>query len=196
MSIKLLGGIAKGFVLKVPCSDSLRPTAVLLKRRLFDSFQNLEDIRFIELCSGTGSIGLEAASRGSREVYLIESSRLFARYLQENVINFLKRAEKNQILKTQMQICQKWLKKNTNLWQETDNVVVFLDPPYSNKSVYEDVLSILFERELFKGQLWLESCEKKGLSKAELDTMIQDKHLQITKNFQQGSRYIAIIKRK
>jgi 16S rRNA (guanine966-N2)-methyltransferase len=74
MSIKILGGVAKGFTLVTPSESITRPTSVLLKRRLFDFYQNLNGHYFIDLCAGSGSIGIEAASRGAYPVLLVESN--------------------------------------------------------------------------------------------------------------------------
>ena len=40
MSVKILGGFARGQILAVPKNDSIRPTSVMLRRRIYDFFQN------------------------------------------------------------------------------------------------------------------------------------------------------------
>src|SRR3990172_5277353 len=75
MSIKILGGIAKGTILFLPNEKLARPTLVLLKRKIFDAAQNFEGSIFIDACAGSGAIGLEAWSRGADRVYLIESDK-------------------------------------------------------------------------------------------------------------------------
>ena len=85
MSVKVLGGWAKGFSLKVPQGDQVRPTSVMLKRRVFDSVQNLEGTIFIDGCAGSGAMGIEAWSRGASEVHLLEKSPKVYRNLEENV---------------------------------------------------------------------------------------------------------------
>jgi 16S rRNA (guanine966-N2)-methyltransferase len=63
MSIKILGGIAKGTILFLPDEKLTRPTLVLLKRKIFDAIQNFDGKIFIDACAGSGAIGLEAWSR-------------------------------------------------------------------------------------------------------------------------------------
>ena len=68
--MQIIGGLAKGHGLCVP--RGIRPTSTLLKRKLFDSHQTWEAVNFIDLCAGSGSVGLEAWSRGAKSVCLVE----------------------------------------------------------------------------------------------------------------------------
>ena len=76
MSISILGGVAKGAKLATPSSHNTRPTSVLLKRRLFDSHQSFEGIEFYDICAGSGSMGIEAMSRGAEKVIFVESNQM------------------------------------------------------------------------------------------------------------------------
>ena len=67
MSVKILGGFARGLNLLVPKGDLIRPTSIMLKRRVFDFFQRMDDKIFIDLCAGSGAVGLEAWSRGAQK---------------------------------------------------------------------------------------------------------------------------------
>ena len=70
MSVRILGGVAKGRALKVP--QSARPSTARLRKSLFDLlFSRQPEGSFIDLHGGSGAIGLEAASRGY-DVTLIE----------------------------------------------------------------------------------------------------------------------------
>ena len=57
MSIKILGGFARGQVLAVPKTDSIRPTSVMLRRRIYDFFQDLDGFYFLDICAGSGAMG-------------------------------------------------------------------------------------------------------------------------------------------
>ena len=70
LSVRILGGVAKGRALKVP--QSARPSTARLRKSLFDLlFSRRPSGSFIDLHGGSGAIGLEAASRGY-DVTLIE----------------------------------------------------------------------------------------------------------------------------
>ena len=89
MSITIIAGFAKGLKLQVP-SRGVRPTSVMLKRKIFDSNAGrLESFdRFVDLCSGSGAIGLEAISRGAQKLLSVEKNRSPFEILRKNVVHF------------------------------------------------------------------------------------------------------------
>jgi hypothetical protein len=74
MSIQILGGLARGRTLDVPTGNLIRPTSVMLRRRLFDARQDMSSFHFYDLCSGSGSVGIEAWSRGAEALFLNEKN--------------------------------------------------------------------------------------------------------------------------
>lgn len=81
--LRILGGTAKGVVLKVP--ESARPSPVRLRKALFDylRFRYPRRGRFLDLYAGSGAVGLEAASEGF-ETTLVEIDRQAIQILREN----------------------------------------------------------------------------------------------------------------
>ncbi len=81
--MRILGGVAKGRVLKVP--ESARPSTARLRKSLFDLLYSRfpEGASFIDLHGGSGAIGLEAASRGYR-VTLVEQDARAVRNLEQS----------------------------------------------------------------------------------------------------------------
>ncbi len=73
--MEILGGTAKGMVLKAPSDAAVRPTAVRARRALFDSLGDLSGKHVCDLFSGTGAIGFESASRGAASVLLVEAAQ-------------------------------------------------------------------------------------------------------------------------
>lgn len=195
MSLRILGGMAKGHELITPRGDLIRPTSVMLKRRLFDSHQNWQGKTFIDLCAGSGAMGLEAWSRGAQKVVLIENSAKVFTSLKKNVAK-IKESFEQEYLQRSIQInqasCSKWLKifkeEYLSLTQEQqENTLLFLDPPYREINLYEAVVDDLVD--WFKGVLWIESDEQKGLPQK---FWSQQKGLESTKSFTQGASYISI----
>lgn len=72
--MEILGGTAKGIVLKAPPGALVRPTAVRARRALFDSLGDLSGKKICDLFSGSGAIGFESASRGAASVLFVEKS--------------------------------------------------------------------------------------------------------------------------
>jgi 16S rRNA (guanine966-N2)-methyltransferase len=84
--MRIIGGEFKGRVLKAPAWDGLRPTSDRLRETLFNILApRIEDARVLDVCAGTGAIGLEALSRGARSAVFIERDARAVALIRENV---------------------------------------------------------------------------------------------------------------
>lgn len=195
MSLKILGGFARGQILAVPKGDLIRPTSVMLRRRIYDFYQTLDGVVFVDLCAGSGAMGFEAWSRGAGRVYLNEVNRHVLKTLEENRENLLVR---NHHKKTGDIICshfpaEKFIKQFKSDYekmtdQQKEETVIFLDPPYSEKNIYHEVIRVLLEETWYFGQLWVESDPKKGIPKEALSEI----GLVPDKIYEQGDSYIFV----
>lgn len=71
--MRIISGKYKGKPLKELKFDHIRPTADKVKQALFTKLQfEIEGARVLDLFCGTGSLGIEALSRGAREVIFID----------------------------------------------------------------------------------------------------------------------------
>lgn len=189
MSVKILGGVSRGFSLNTPRSDATRPTSILIRRKLFDWRQHMDDYIFVDLCSGSGAMGLEALSRGSQKVFLNDSMRPAFLTLKDNKarIESAFKYEPSMIKVTNMD-AKNWVTKELPYeLPDTENVIIFLDPPYENHALYTDVLAQLKEMQ-FKGEVWLESDRLKGPSKAVLTGAFHS----IIKTVEQGDHFVVV----
>ena len=170
MSLQLLGGIAKGYVLKFPKNSPgkqspVRPTAVRLRRRIFDFQQDWHGRIVFDLCAGSGALGLEAWSRGATKVYLVDFSRQVLLCLQANVKTLKARfpdESTRRPLFVERGRLPRYLGKLENFYlslseSEQRQSVIFFDPPYDQTHLYESMSTHLFEKRWFQGQLYLES---------------------------------------
>ena len=83
---RIIGGEAKGMILKPVPGDSTRPVTDRVKEAVFNIIGgDIVDTAFFDVFGGTGSIGLEAASRGASVVRFCEANRAAQATLQENV---------------------------------------------------------------------------------------------------------------
>ncbi len=189
MSLKILGGIAKGYPLATPRAETTRPTAVMIKRKLFDWRQRLDDHVFVDLCAGSGAMGFEALSRGARRVFLNELTRPAFHILKDNKAN-LERAfgfEPSQITVTNLDV-KAWVQRElTYQLPETDSAIFYLDPPYENHALYTDVLRLLREMG-FQGELWLEADRLKGPKREDLTGAFQT----VIKTVEQGDHFVLV----
>jgi 16S rRNA (guanine966-N2)-methyltransferase len=83
--MRVMSGSARGTMLHVPRSE-LRPTMDKVKGAIFSSLQDLiPDARVLDLFAGTGSLGIEALSRGAAEVVFVESDRHACDTIRKNL---------------------------------------------------------------------------------------------------------------
>lgn len=191
MSIKILGGLLKGQSLFVPAGDLIRPTSVRLKRRLFDSLQDWSELLVVDLCCGSGSVGFEMWSRGAQKTILVEINKQVFSVLKKNKSEI----EGKFSLHTKerpIELCQlgafQWLKKNFDQIN-TEDTVIFFDPPYYEHKTYDQVCNFLLSENDFKGKLIVESDRQKGPSedywkKWEANTI---------KKYEQGTSFFLIL---
>ena len=196
MALSLLGGIARGLSLDVPAGDNVRPTSVMLRRKLFDAHQHLDDHIFIDLCAGTGAMGLEAWSRGASAVYLIESDAKTHRILAANSKKISDKFAQDygeRTITVRKDNALSWLKQFKSQYESWDsekqmNTILFFDPPYEKKDLYQDVAAYSL-REWFYGRVWIESDRQKGLSADHWEGWGE----QFVKTYFQGTSYVAVL---
>lgn len=84
--LRLIGGQWGGRRLLTPPGLATRPLLDRIRQSLFDSLgQDLTGWRVADVCAGSGSFGIEAASRGAAEVHLIESAPEAVRCIVDNL---------------------------------------------------------------------------------------------------------------
>lgn len=189
MSIKILGGIARGYPLATPKSDSTRPTSVLIKRKLFDWRQHMDEYIFVDLCAGSGAMGYEALSRGSQKVFVNDSMKGAFLTLKDNKANLEKafKFEPDMITVTNLD-AKNWVQKELQYQlPETENVILFFDPPYENHALYFDVLKLLKEQN-FQGEVWVEFDRLKG---PKLD-LVLGAFQSVIKKVEQGDHFVVV----
>ncbi|MGD0022039.1 MAG: 16S rRNA (guanine(966)-N(2))-methyltransferase RsmD [Smithellaceae bacterium] len=134
--MRIIGGELKGRRLSFPARSKERPTSDFLRETLFNLLGSLEGKIFLDLFAGSGSVGLEAASRGAREVYLIEKNKDLVEVIKNN-IQTCSLEQKCRVIGADMAISLRDLFKKK---YEVD--VVFADPPY-NRNLTGTILKTL-----------------------------------------------------
>lgn len=86
MSIRVIAGTAKGRRLKLVPGDSTRPIMDRVKESLFNIIgRAILDSEFLDLFAGTGSVGIEALSRGAQHALLTDLDARAVKTIQENL---------------------------------------------------------------------------------------------------------------
>ena len=84
--MRIVAGKFKGRRLKTLKGSEVRPTADRVKESLFRIFgDQVIDADFLDLCAGTGSIGLEALSQGARSATFVDSNYHSVRIIESNL---------------------------------------------------------------------------------------------------------------
>lgn len=144
--MRVIAGSARGTRLAVPRGMHTRPTADRVREALFSIIQSrfvLEDARVLDICAGTGSLGIEALSRGALSCCFIENDRNALAILKKNLstVRYDARAE---LLELDALKALNLLAARRNLFD-----IVFFDPPYAS-SLYQVVAETLCNRSLLK----------------------------------------------
>lgn len=133
LSIKIVAGKYKGVKLELPSLKSTRSTKSIMKESLFNTLQfDIVGANFVEVFGGSGSIGLEALSRGAKHAFFIELDNKAFKILQSN--------------------CKKVSENDTsclhgdsfclfsNILDKLDSPAYFyIDPPFSIREGQEDI---------------------------------------------------------
>ena len=134
--MRIIAGEFKGRKLVVPRDESVRPTAEKVREAVFSMLQMyIPDAVVVDLFAGTGSLGLEALSRGARTAYFADRDRQSIAMVRENV--WLCGMEERSVI-----LCADYTSAINRIHDKAD--IVFLDPPY-RAGLMEDCLSRLAE---------------------------------------------------
>lgn len=189
MSVKILGGVARGYPLATPRTETTRPTSILIRRKLYDWRQSLEGEIFVDLFAGSGAMGFEALSRGASKVFLNDSHRVAFQTLKQNAEKIVSsfRFDPAQVKVTSLESV-KWLGKELS-YELTDqeNTIIYVDPPYEQHELYFQVLEELKKQE-FAGEIWLEADRLKGPAKERLIEAFKS----VNKLVEQGDHFVII----
>lgn len=132
--MKVISGILKGRNIDGYNIDGTRPTMDRVKESLFGMIQNnINDSIVLDLFAGSGQLGIEAISNGSKKCYFIDNNKEVIKVLRNNINNL-------NILDKSIILLSDW-KKSLNDFNNKNIKfdIIFVDPPY-NYDVYEKIL--------------------------------------------------------
>ena len=139
---KIIAGKYKGKTLKLPSKTTTRTSKVIVLESFFNTIQfAIMDAIFIEVFSGSGSVGLEALSRGAKKIIFMEKDRDALKILHEN------------IAQTNPAVCEVLSGDSfTNIKTAMNRVknlgesaYLYIDPPFSVREGMEDIYDKMIE---------------------------------------------------
>ncbi|HKF55774.1 MAG TPA: 16S rRNA (guanine(966)-N(2))-methyltransferase RsmD [Blastocatellia bacterium] len=141
--MRIVGGKYKGRLLRTLRGQDVRPTSDRLRETLFNVLApRIEGTRFLDLCAGSGAVGIEALSRGSTRITLVERSRPACSVIRGNLESLgIGGDEADVVCSDAVQA----LKRLAQMGSQFD--IVFFDPPYAS-GIYDTVLALIATEQL------------------------------------------------
>ena len=142
--MRVIAGQFKGRNLKSPPSMQVRPTSDRLRETLFNVISaRVPEARFLDLCAGSGAVGIEALSRGAAHATFVDRSRRSCQLIEANLALCRVPKEQRDIYCSE---ASEFLRQSEgNLWD-----LIFFDPPY--KEDYLRTLQILASGKLLNNE--------------------------------------------
>ncbi|MGE4215297.1 MAG: 16S rRNA (guanine(966)-N(2))-methyltransferase RsmD [Anaerotignaceae bacterium] len=144
--MRVISGNARGHKLATPEGLDTRPTTDRIKETLFNIIApDIYGCEFLDLFSGSGSIGIEALSRGAKKAVFVDNEKKALEAIEYN-LNHTKLADNAEIIRTEVLSAIKMLgSKNTKF------DIIFMDPPYMADLYKPTLMAILAEDILNEG---------------------------------------------
>lgn len=132
--MRIIAGQYKGRRLKTLEGLAVRPTSDRMRETLFNILMpRIEGARFVDVCAGSGAVGIEALSREAAHVTFIESARKAASVISEN-LQHCGITEGFKLIQRDAATVMKYLAQEQ---QQFD--IFYFDPPYDSE-IYSPVL--------------------------------------------------------
>ena len=176
--MRVIAGSAKGTRLFAPSKNHLRPTSDRTKQVFFDTLLSISPLPefVVDIFAGTGSLGIEALSRGVEKAIFVEKSVSSVRYLDRNLLQTHLKPRAQTLLADAFV----FLRRNGN----AKYAMIFADPPYGGKysSIVMDIVAntdVLCDG----GLLVLEETHKYDLHTHDSLVLLKEKRIGDTKLF-------------
>lgn len=159
--MQIIGGFLRGRHLFCPKGLEIRPTSSMLREMLFNIIQHkIADARFLDLFAGTGAMGIEAISRGAKEVVFIDNNKKALLAIEKN----LELLQVTSLAKVYLGDALGMIKKP--FLQEIPFDLIYIDPPYDffdDSSFLPSLLKEIQDQKILKkgGLLFVEAPYRK-----------------------------------
>jgi 16S rRNA (guanine966-N2)-methyltransferase len=128
--MRIISGKYKGHPLVPFKADHIRPTTDRVKETLFNKLMfDIEGARAVDLFAGTGNLGIEALSRGAREVIFVEKHPKSIQILKQNL-------EKLKVPTGDYKIVNMDVLTYLKSYQGEAFDIIFADPPFTEKMAH------------------------------------------------------------
>ena len=137
--MRVIAGTARSIPLIAPEGNDTRPTTDRIKETLFNILQNdIAGSVFIDVFAGSGAMGIEALSRGSKRAYFIDNAKAAIASITANVKK-CRFEDRSEIVKGEAAFA---VERILSRLPGGERLIIFIDPPY-DKGLETAVLSAL-----------------------------------------------------
>lgn len=181
--MRIIGGKARGTKLYTLEGETTRPTLDRVKESIFNIIQaELEDSIFLDLFAGSGAIGLEAISRGTKKAILCDKSKEAIQVIKKN-IEKTHSQEKVQLYNTDFKETLSKIKEQVDL--------IYIDPPYKTDFIL-NALEIIQNSQIITDEtkIILETDEEERILK-----QIENLKFEVIDKRKYGIAHIIFLKR-
>ncbi|MDD2181043.1 MAG: 16S rRNA (guanine(966)-N(2))-methyltransferase RsmD [Bacilli bacterium] len=179
--MRVISGKYKGIAIKGFNQEGTRPTMDRVKESLFSMLQyKIKGSVALDLFAGSGALGIEALSNGSRVCYFVESNKKMFSILKDNITRLKIKEEYNLINNDYSYALKQFSKSNIKF------DLIFLDPPY-DLHLINKVLEELIEYDLLAddGQVVCEYVSEE----------VNNNNFETIKEKNYGSKKIKVLKK-
>ena len=149
--MRVIAGEFRSRRLKTLSGSALRPTPDRLRQALFNVLTpRIEGATFLDAYAGSGSVGIEALSRGAGHAIFVEKHFAAVRMIRENLAS-LKLEDRATVVQ----------RAALAALSQLDADIYFLDPPYTEPAEYRSALDLLGDRALRPDTLALAQHDKR-----------------------------------
>jgi 16S rRNA (guanine966-N2)-methyltransferase len=135
--MRVIAGAYRGRKLRTLEGAEVRPTSDRLRETLFNILTpQIRNSRFLDICAGSGAVGVEAISRGAGDVVFVESSRAACWVIETN-LQTLRVDDGFRLIRRDATPALKELAQTSSRFD-----IVFFDPPYASE-LYDQVMNEL-----------------------------------------------------
>jgi 16S rRNA (guanine(966)-N(2))-methyltransferase RsmD len=133
LTTKIFAGIHKNKIIDLPSLDTTRSSKGILRESLFNTLQfEIHDSEFIEVFGGSGSIGLEALSRGASKVVFMEKNKNSFSTLKSNIKKLNEDSRAIALNGDSFNLINDAL-------SYVNQAYIYIDPPFAIREGHEDI---------------------------------------------------------
>jgi 16S rRNA (guanine966-N2)-methyltransferase len=143
--LRVISGSAKGKRLKSPVGLNTRPITDMIKEALFNVLgPRISGSKLLDLFAGSGSVGIEALSRGAHTVVFVDNSNEAVKVIKENLNNCQFNRE-YQVLRSDVFKALGMLQRHGNRFD-----LIYIDPPFTNEKIFNQIMAAMDEGDMLE----------------------------------------------